>query len=275
MVLDSVELPFKERLRLRGLSDAHIGARACHISALRRDIATIAEEEDSYVILLGDQMDAITMRDVRFRASSVAVDLIEDMDALLNAQLAEAVRIFAPIKSRIIGALLGNHEQKVLDLYGIDIHRLFCKELGIRDLGYSCLLRLTLARQFEGSEKKRNLDVYCHHGHGGNGRKTGASINRMEDLAAEWSADIYMMGHNHKKHTSSRPLLGINTNGAPQFAEKNMVFIRTGGYLKSFERGQRPTYSEKAGYSPLFIGQPPYVDVTLDTHTGLKMRVTE
>ena len=276
MVLDAIELPFKDRLRLRGLSDTHIGARSAEDRRLKKDIQTIAEEKDSYVILLGDQMESITLKDVRFRAGSIRADMLGDLDALLNAQLREAVATFEPIKHKIIGALLGNHELKVLDNSGIDIHRLFCEQLGVRDLGYSCMVRLTLAKDFGGSVKRRNVLLYAHHGHGGSGRKTGASINRMEDLAAEWDFDIAMMGHNHKRHTSTRTKLGMTTNGTPRLVESDQIFIRTGGYLKSYQEGKRPSYSEKAGYSPLKIGTPPYVDIEFEGHThDVKMRVTE
>jgi len=277
MVLAAIELPFRDRLRLRGLSDAHLGAKASEEKRLKRDIQQIAEEEDSYVILLGDQMDNISIKDPRFQADSVAPALLPRLDSLINAQLELAIRTFEPIKHKIIGALIGNHELKVMKVAGVDVHELFCKELGLRDLGYSCLLRLTLVKQFSGgSEKRRNVFDYCHHGHGGSGRKTGASINRMEDLAAEWDADLYMMGHNHKRHTSTRANLKLTSNGKPRLVEKEQIFIRTGGYLKSFQEGKRPTYSEEAGYSPLKIGEPPYVDIRIEGERGdVKMRVTE
>ena len=275
MVLDSVELPFKERLRLRGLSDAHIGARACHIKQLKRDIQQIAGEEDSWVILLGDQIDSISTKDPRFQADAVDPILMPRLDSLINAQLDYALELFTPIKDKIIGALIGNHELKIMQTAGVDIHEIFCKQLGVRDLGYSCALRLTLVKQFEQSEKRRNLMVYCHHGHGGAGRKTGASVNRMEDTISEWDYSISFFGHNHKRHASSRARLSLTTNGKPRLLENKIMIVRTGGYLRSFTEGKRPLYSEKEGYTPLFVGEPPYVDVTLDTHTGLKMRVTE
>ena len=277
MVLDAIELPFRERLRLRGLSDAHIGARACNIKRLKRDVQQIAEEEDSYVILLGDQMDSIATKDPRFQADAVDPILLPRLDSLINAQLDYAVELFTPIKDKIVGALLGNHELKIQQTAGVDIHEIFCRELGIRDFGYCCFLRLTLIKNYTTSVKKRNVVVYCHHGHqNGNGKKTGSSINSMEDLAADWDFDLAMMGHNHRKHTSSRPRLSLTSNGVPRFIEHQMLFVRTGGYLKSYEEGKRPTYSEKAGMSPLFVGQPPYVDIDLASVTGdVQMRVTE
>lgn len=276
MVVDTISLEFADRLRIRGISDAHVGAAAQEEKRLKRDIDSVLAEEDSYVILLGDQIEAITLKDVRFRAGSVKRDMLDDLDSLLNAQLREAIRTFKPLadEGRILGALLGNHELKCEEVGGIDIHRMFCEGLGIRDLGYSCLLRLTIGKHSHNTRK--NLVIYAHHGHGGTGKKSGASINSMEDLAADWDADIFFMGHNHKRHTSKATSFAVTGSGTPRLLEKERAFVRTGSYYKTYREGRRPDYGEKTGYRPANIGSPPYVDVTIEgKHHELRMKVTE
>ena len=277
MVLHEVRIQYDDKLRLRGLSDAHIGARAAEEKRLKKDIDTILSEKDSYVILLGDQVEAIVRQDlVRFNIKSVREDLVDEVDSLLNAQLREAIKTFKPLadEGRIIGALMGNHELQVKKRFSFDLHSELCERLHIKNLGYSCMIRIQTKKGKKATT--RALNVYCHHGHGGTGRKSGASINRMEDLAGEWDADIFLMGHNHKRHTSKQPLLGMTSNGIPRLVEKSQVFIRTGGYYKTYQEGVDPSYGEIAGYKGVYIGEPPYVDIWEEGHYhDIKMKVTE
>ena len=275
MVLHTVSLEFTDRLRLRGLSDPHIGAEASEEKRLKRDVTTILKEPDSYVILMGDQMEAITNKDPRFSAGSINKGMISNLGSLMNEQLAEAVDTFQPLadSGQLIGALIGNHEIAFNKHSGIDIHRLFCEQLDIKNLGYSCILRMTIRGK---SGPARNVIVKCHHGHGGSGHYTGASINAMERDIGRFRCDISFMGHNHKRHVSTSTVLDVTSNGKMRLIERDIVCVRTGGYYKTYEEGTSPSYGEVAGYAPVKIGEPPYVDITMEgQHYDLKMRTTQ
>jgi len=267
-------IKFTDKFRLQPISDAHIGSRNCLESRLRKDIATIVDDDERYSILVGDQIEAITRQDLRrFQASSIDPAMLPQLDSLLNEQLNKAVEIFKPLADtgRLIGALRGNHEEAIKKHYSFDIHREFCERLGIKDLGMSCMVRLTLQKMYT----KRNLILHLHHGHGGGGRLSGASINRQESLIGELDFDACIFGHNHKTHASKRTRLAITGKGTPRLIEKEVVLMRCGSYYKTYQQGNI-SYGEVAGYAPVKVGSPPLLEVDFcGTHHQLKMSVTQ
>jgi predicted phosphodiesterase len=274
MKLYAKSIEFSDVFRLKPITDAHIGARACEEKRLKKDIQSIIDDPTCYCILGGDQIEAITRQDLRrFQASSIKESMLWELDSLLNAQLRDAVEIFKPLADtgRLIGAMRGNHEEAVKKHYSFDIHREFCEKLNVVDLGLSCMIRLSLNK----GTGRRNLIIHAHHGHGGSGRMTGASINRMEQMVGELDFDVLIMGHNHKNHVSKRTRLSMTSNGTPRLIEKEVVLMRCGTYYKTYQEGDT-TYGETAGYAPVKVGSPPMLEVDIcGQYKELTMTVTQ
>ena len=114
-------------------------------------------------------------------------------------QLEQAVKLFGPIKDKILAVTAGNHEARILRTDGIDTTQLICTQLGIGDR-YSPESALIFVQFGKQNSHRRYwpmlYTIYCVHGSGG-GRKEGGKINRLVDLSSIIDADIYLHSHTH------------------------------------------------------------------------------
>ena len=108
--------------------------------------------------------------------------------------------IFAPIAHKVICVVPGNHEERHFKTNGIDVTRLFCRELHIEDRYSSTVAFVFLRFGHQADTSRRNrpmlYTMYVTHGNGG-GRKDGSKIQRLADYATICDADIYIGGHTH------------------------------------------------------------------------------
>ena len=90
--------------------------------------------------------------------------------------------------------------------------------------------------------KHRSL-VTCmiHHGSGG-GRRRGADINRVEEMAMWGAAEIYFMGHSHKPIASP----GVHYRYTGKRFQKVPVLYLRGG---SFRTGTDDVHPEPLDYT--------------------------
>ena len=173
------------------MADLHLGDAHCDYKGILERIDHIKNTENAYVILDGDLMDTAI-------ASSVGDTYGAGLQPM--EQLKYCVKLFEPIKDKILAVLPGNHENRVYRSDGLDITQLMCSQLGLQDR-YSPTTALLFIRfgknTTHGGHGRRQLyTIYVTHGSGG-GRKEGGKINRLADLAGIVDADIYVMGHTH------------------------------------------------------------------------------
>jgi predicted phosphodiesterase len=181
--------------RIHILSDLHIGDAHSDIHAISSRLEAIKADPRALVILNGDIMNTATKNSV----SDIYSETMKPMEAIDCA-----VRMFTPIKDKIIGADTGNHEARVYKQDGIDVMRLVCRELGVERVynpeGVLIFLRFGSKPRKEcpnnRTEAPWTYSIYATHGTGG-GRKEGGKAVRLADLAAIVDADIYIHSHTH------------------------------------------------------------------------------
>ena len=185
------DLPYADKIEIHPMADLHIGDAHCDYQSILARIDYIKKTPNAYVILDGDLMD-----------TAIASSVGDTYGATLTPmeQLKECVKLFEPIKDRILAVLPGNHENRVYRTDGLDITQLMCSQLGLQGK-YSPTSALLFVRFGErdvsSHHGRRQLyTLYVTHGSGG-GRKEGGKINRLADLACIVDADIYVMGHTH------------------------------------------------------------------------------
>lgn len=184
------DLPFAENIEIHPMADLHIGDSLSDFKLIMDRIEHIKNTPNAYCILGGDLMDTAI-------ASSVGDTYganLKPMD-----QLKQCVRIFEPIKDKILCVLPGNHENRVYRFDGIDITEMMCAQLGIPEK-YSPTTALLFIRFGKANRGRQGRPMYytmyvCH-GAGG-GRKEGGKVNRLADLAGIVDADIYLHHHTH------------------------------------------------------------------------------
>jgi predicted phosphodiesterase len=131
----------------------------CHIGGIEYSVDYIASKNNCYFIHLGDWIEAIMTDDKRYNAPPDGSK--EKEQSIPVRQARDAVRIFKPIRRKIIAGLKGNHERK-LQRFGNLVEDNICgkKEEGGLDIPYgteSCRIILE-------NNNKPMFNIFAMHG---------------------------------------------------------------------------------------------------------------
>lgn len=233
-----IDLPADlEEIELYPLFDWHIGDSMSDAFLIENTLKRIKETPNSYCILGGDLMD-----------TAIASSIGDTYSAHLQPmeQLKLCVKLFEPIKDKILCILTGNHENRVYKSDGIDTTAMMAAQLGLSGK-YSETTALLFIRF--GHEMRRNSEgrkmvytVYATHGSGG-GRKEGGKINRLADLAQIVDSDIYLCGHTHLPAVFREGFYRVSkSNSAVQYVDR--LFVNAAAALNY------GGYGDKAGFKP-------------------------
>lgn len=156
------------------------------------------------------------------------------------------------MRGKIIGMLGGNHYFDFGN--GDTTDHMLAAALNTKFLGVCSFIRLSL--RFKGRGRvSESLDIFAHHGKGG-GSLPGSTFNSIEKMLNTADADIYLMGHDHKKGcVPSSPRLRLISYGKPEVyvRERTPWLGRTGSFLKAYEPGT-VSYNVDAARSPCSLG---------------------
>ncbi len=251
MKTEWVKIPYKSRLdefSIVPLGDSHIGNKGCERQKLRDMVQWIKDKPNCYWIGMGDYVDCINYTDKRFDPTTIETKYLQDLSNCVPMQVYDAVQILEPIKDKCLGMHRGNHEEKIRLNYHFDVMREFEKELGVKLLEDSALIRLTFAR--EGSNEKNAFDIFSMHGRVG-GRKGGNKINWLEDLIGYVNADIYLIAHAHIKASEIKTqLYGDNK---VHIRQRKKVLGVTGSFMRGYTE-DTSSYVEKWMLPPTDVG---------------------
>lgn len=246
MVILQTKLPYKfgETIKIKPIFDVHFGNKFCDVTAFERYLEK-DDDENTYFVGGGDLLDSIITSDLkRYRKSSDATE----RDDIIDYQVGGMANILKPYAPRILGLGSGNHEDVITKKCGTNPTNRLCGELGVKYLGYSCLIRLLLT---DNGGRGRSVIIRMHHGWGGGSRTRGANITKFERDIGKWDADIFLYGHVHQKQFDRMPRLGLS--GDKLIARHQLLGI-CGTYLKTYSDTPDPSYSEIAGFPPVEIG---------------------
>lgn len=241
------DLPFAEHIEIHPMADLHIGDVHSDAKSIMERIEYIKNTPDAYCILDGDLMD-----------TAIASSIGDTYGATLQPmeQLKQCVKIFEPIKGKILAVLPGNHEHRIYKSDGLDITELFCNQLGIAEK-YSSTTALLFIRfgkrtDTHGRENSRQLyTAYVTHGSGG-GRREGGKINRLADLASIVDADIYIHAHTHLPVVFKNSFFRVSgSNSSVAVVEK--LFVNTAASLDYGGYGDAQGYKPASKRSPVIF----------------------
>lgn len=245
-----------ESIKVYGVGDMHCGAKGFAEDKFMYDIERIKNDPSAYIVLLGDMAECINTKDKRFDIHAIAGRFAHCIDNLAEMQTRYVVELLMPVKDKILGIVRGNHERHILRSCDIDMTDNIAHRLGIPNLQDSAFIILHINST---GNNKSIYTIYVTHGNVA-GRKSGGKANRLEDLMGMFEADIYMIGHGHKKiaHTSSRLEPHRKDNKWILKSKKKTGFM-TGSYLKSYEQNSGG-YAEQMMLPPSDIGAV-YVEI--------------
>jgi hypothetical protein len=189
-----------------------------------------------------------------------------DIQLLQLAKIEMLAKELSFMRGRIIGMLNGNHYFEFSS--GINGDQKLCELLAAKYLGVCGFVRLT----FETHGRRVTRDIFAHHGAGA-ARLVGGSLNRVQQMAEGCEADIYAMGHDHKRGAvPAQPRLFLaDAAGGLKVESREPVVLRTGSYLASFRNGQ-VNYNVDACRPPSSLG---HVEVLVTVHKNANTQAAE
>lgn len=236
------DLPYAEQIEIHPMADLHLGDPHSDYRGIVQRIEYIKNTENAYCILDGDLMDA-----------AIASSIGDTYGASLQPmeQLKECVKLFEPIKHKILAVLPGNHEHRIYKQDGIDMTELMCSQLNIADKysNTTALLFVRFGKRKHNSHGRRQLyTLYVTHGNGG-GRKEGGKVNRLADLACIVDADIYIHAHTHLPLVFKESFFRVSGANS-SVAQVEKLFVNTSAALTY------GGYGDKQGYKPTSTRSP-------------------
>lgn len=200
----------------------------------------IALGENIYFLGMGDYDDFMSAGErIKIQNADLHETTEEKIDEVLDRHVNILVKELEFAKGRFIGLIEGNHYGRYFNS-GITTTQKMCEMLQCSYLGGSSFIRLSLAM----GEKRMAVDIFAHHGLGG-GSTGGSSINSVERMATVAEADIYLMAHDHKKWGFKSSRLRLTHGSQFNIQDRQLLFGRTGSFLKAYEPGTHGYVAEK------------------------------
>ncbi len=233
--------PEHEAIEILPLADFHIGDSLSDWELIQNLLKRVEERPNCYCILGGDLMDTAI-------ASSIGDTYAANIQPM--EQLKFCVKLFEPIKDKILAVVGGNHESRVYKNDGLDMTQVMCSQLGI-GARYSATTVMLFARVGKDVETRHNnrpivYRIYVAHGSGG-GRKEGSKIQRLVDLSEIVDADLYICAHTHLPATLKTDFYRTH---------KNMLQLVTHTFVNTAAALKYGGYGDTKGYRPASKAYP-------------------
>ena len=235
---------------LHPFGDIHFGNPNCHNELFDEWCDWAKNKPRSMFIGMGDYIEWFSDSE---RAGFRSFALHESSRKTLEDRAKDLVYDFCKkikfMKGKLLGMLEGNHFFEFQN--GMTSTQLMCQELNCKYFGASALNRITF--NYARGNRSFSVDVFAHHGKGAS-RLVGGSLNTVQQMAEACEAQIYLMGHDHKKSVgmSSRLCLTDGCTGL-HLKEKKILYARTGSFLKGYE-SDKESYVTKKLLNPTDLG---------------------
>lgn len=224
----------------------HLGHISCDIKKALKYRDYILNTPDTYVFSLGDDFDnALPMGDAKHSA------MMWDNNMSPQEQFDAALKFWEPVikEGKLLWTNDSNHFYRSEMLTGISL----AKQLNVfmNNAAKTARSRGPEWGRWQAFVKlhvgKNVYRIHAWHGSGGSGSPEGA-LKKCRSQAMVHRADLYCMGHVHRKITDS-DLYFDWPDGEKEPIEKKRVYAVTGSFLD-----WRNSYAERAGYAPSIRG---------------------
>lgn len=209
-------------------------------------------DKETHFLGMGDYVDSASTSErhcLAASASSLHESTMNDLQELAVDKVKLLAKELSFMKGRLIGLVNGNHYFSFQD--GTNTDQKLCGLLDCKYLGVSSFVRLII----DCYGRQSTLDMWLHHGTGA-GRLLGGSLNRVDQMREHAEADIYVMGHDHKRAAvpaTPRLYLHSSNQSGLSVRQRQQWLVRSGSFLASYENGVR-NYNVDAGRGPCSLG---------------------
>jgi len=235
-------------------SDFHYGNPLFSKKHLMRTLGFL-DKPNAYGFLNGDLCESAlrTSKGEIFKQVGSPEDQRDDISEMLY-----------PYRKKLLGAVDGNHENRIWIEAGIHIMRDIARNLGIPYRSEGLLHKISFGRGNESHDDRQYVFWFYHtHGYGGARTKSAKAV-KVERTAAIVHADFYAMSHDHVVNVAPDVYLMADPRTRPE-RDKNgnetgfrigrvkahrKMLIKTNAYLKW------GGYSEMGGFPPTDLATP-------------------
>ena len=241
---------YNEPIYLFPFGDVHRSSPGCHVERWLKFLKWAKDKDRAYFLGMGDYDDISSSSE---RAILGNKNLHNSTIRTLDDHYREHTeRFYEEIEfmgGRLIGLLEGNHYSELQS--GVTTTQLLADKLGCKYLGVSSFIRLSLHKK--GRNSTQCIDIWAHHGKGA-ARLVGGSLNKVQNMIEAANADIYLMGHDHKKSVGYVPTLELtDAGGKLSLRSKKKLIARTGSFLKGYVDGE-VSYVADMALNPTDLG---------------------
>lgn len=207
--------PESSQLTIVPIGDLHLGSphfrRAFFLAGLDWIV-----KRDAYIILTGDLLECGTK-------GSVGAGVYEQVMSPSD-QIEAVVKLLDPVKDRILGAVKGNHEERLHKDAGSEAYlNSICPRLGIPYFGWEAFILFSLPHY------KSILTYTCHTKAGG--KNANIALNWMtRELVKVVDADIYFKSHDHSMGWYPEDTLDVN-RVTQRMEMRERHFFLTGNWI--------------------------------------------
>lgn len=263
----SKTLPWMDEALIVPLGDIQYGPEACDVERFKRHVEWAVDQPNAYFIGMGDYTDLASPSNRGHLRALVdqgeLYDTVEDtLDNAAQEILEELQEILAPTKGRWLGLLEGHHWWKFSD--GTTSDTRLCRFLDAPFLGTCAYVRVGFMKpRSVGHYQQPGFTIWAHHGRG-SGVTQAAPLNKLERIVQAFDADVYLIGHHHKKAGAKLqrivPVWGPRGTKGHRLEHKNLIIASTGGFLRGYMAGStrgglpKGNYVESGMMTPVAMG---------------------
>ena len=245
-----------ETVTLMPIGDAQVGVEAADLKRLKSHVEWGFHTKQALFLGMGDYVD---MASPSNRRTLKAAGLYDTVTEALQAKAQEDIKTFLQhtmyTKGAWLGLLQGHHYMDMAD--GTTSDMKIAEALRAPFLGDAAIVRIIFDKHKDVDGLPLKADIWCHHGRGG-GVGAAAPISLLEKTARGFDADIYLMGHQHKKVATPIDEMFWSRDG--RMLHRTKLLACTGSFLKGYlansmsEGRAGGTYVEKGMMTSVSLG---------------------
>jgi len=225
--------------KLIPLGDIHLGDSCCDLKLFEGTLEYIKKCKNCLVVGMGDYLNCATK-------SSVSDSYVSRKPP--QQEYEEMLEYLTPIKDKLVGLLMGNHEQRIQRESGVNLVKTMCAELGIPYLGWGFFMKVKVGTH-QDHRKNKNYVFYATHGSSGSWTPEG-KIRSVRRLSESFDADVYLMGHVHDVAVQSDERFFVDKRRR-FVARKKTYYVLTGHFMN-----YQDSYAEMKAMKPSKKGVP-------------------
>ena len=228
--------------------DIHRFAHLCDVKKWQEFLDWAKRKKNAYFLGMGDYDDLISCSERQALTEVMFHDETRlTLEELFVSRTEKLCKEMGFMRNKLIGLLEGNHFGTFQS--GMTTTQVMADKLNCKYLGISAFIRLL----FIYGDRRFDIDIWAHHGKGAS-RLVGGSLNTVQQMSDCAEADIYLMGHDHKKSIAMKTKLMLHSSGSGiSLSHSKVLMARTGSFLRGYVEDQ-PSYIARGAMSPTDMG---------------------